>query len=332
MKSIAYIVPYFGKLPDEFNLWLHTCRYNSTIDWIIFTDDRKKYNYPSNVKVNYMTFIEFKKKIQTCFKFEIKLNNPYKLCDFRVAYGEIFEEELKDYDFWGYCDIDLMWGDIRKFITEDILDKYEKIGFQGHSTLYKNTKIINRRYRDLMKDKSKVEYILNCEESKFYDENIINNLYKEHNISFYSKTIFANISPLTYSFYLRYFPNEMDYKNKHQIFLWDNGKLYRLYYFKGKINKEEFMYIHFLRRKMKILIKDIEDKDRICIIPNKIVEAPNHICRKYIVRNSRNNMIKYYIDLIQRKWKKINFENVLKYFIHRIKSKKTRKYENDRIV
>ena len=58
MKSICYIVPYFGKLPNNFQLWLNSCSTNNTIDWIIFTNDKTYYNYPENVKVNYCEFEE----------------------------------------------------------------------------------------------------------------------------------------------------------------------------------------------------------------------------------------------------------------------------------
>ena len=48
MKSIAYLVPYFGKLPAGFKMWLLSCAANETIDWILLTDDRTEYNYPNN--------------------------------------------------------------------------------------------------------------------------------------------------------------------------------------------------------------------------------------------------------------------------------------------
>lgn len=53
MKSIVYIVLYFGKFPSIFPLWLNSCRNNPTIDWLIFTDDHSCFNYPQNVRVEY---------------------------------------------------------------------------------------------------------------------------------------------------------------------------------------------------------------------------------------------------------------------------------------
>ena len=82
------------------------------------------------------------------YSFEISLNSPYKLCDFRPAYGDIFQEELQDYDFWGYCDTDLIFGDICKYLTTNILKEYDKIFEYGHLTIFKN----NNRMRNLYKN------------------------------------------------------------------------------------------------------------------------------------------------------------------------------------
>ena len=103
MSITRIIVPYFGKLPEIFPIWLKSCSTNKDIEWLIITDDTSKYNYPKNVDVNYISWEDIKLRIQKLYDFEIILDKPYKLCDYRVAYGEIFEEELEKYDFWGYC-------------------------------------------------------------------------------------------------------------------------------------------------------------------------------------------------------------------------------------
>ena len=56
---------------------------------------------------------------------DINIQKPYKLCDFKPAYGKIFEDYLEAYDFWVHCDLDIRWGDIRKFIPEKVLEEKE---------------------------------------------------------------------------------------------------------------------------------------------------------------------------------------------------------------
>ena len=47
------------------------------------------------------------------------------------------------YDFWGFGDMDVVLGDIRKFITDDVLSKNDVIGHAGHMQIFKNCKEIN---------------------------------------------------------------------------------------------------------------------------------------------------------------------------------------------
>ena len=98
MKKIVYIVPYFGKFPINFQIWLNSCGKNSTIDWLIFTVDRRNFEYPSNGKVNYIAFEDFKDKIQSKYDFNITIDSYWRICLFRPAFGEIFAEYIKEYD------------------------------------------------------------------------------------------------------------------------------------------------------------------------------------------------------------------------------------------
>ena len=63
MKTIAYFIPYFGKLPESVNMWLLSCKMNPTVNWVLVTDDKTQYNYPDNVKVVYCTYEDFKNTI-----------------------------------------------------------------------------------------------------------------------------------------------------------------------------------------------------------------------------------------------------------------------------
>ena len=73
MKSLAFIVPWGGKLPSYFQLWLESCRWNPSVDFFIFTDDKTYYNYPDNVKVHYMTFDQMKALFKKNMIFQFQL-------------------------------------------------------------------------------------------------------------------------------------------------------------------------------------------------------------------------------------------------------------------
>ena len=217
MYSIAYVVPYFGKFPKGFQFWLMSCGCNPTIDWLIFTDDHTEYVYPPNVKVTYMTFEQMKRKAQECFDFPISLERPYKLCDYKPAYGEIFAKELQEYDFWGDCDVDLVWGNIRKFYTDELLGKYEKVGFNGHSMLFKNTPEVCARYRTCLPGRLNYKEVYTTDKSFAFDEPGMDAIYEGLNIPVYKGIDFANLLKYDYGFYLDWQTEEDREKTRHRF-------------------------------------------------------------------------------------------------------------------
>jgi len=135
----------FGKLSDYFSLWLKSIEKKHTVDFILFTDDKTIYNYPKNLAVDYYTFEYTKEFTQSKFDFNILIDRPYKFCDYRPAFGYIFYEKIKAYDFWGTCDLDVIFGNIHSFITYDILCSYDKILTRDHFVIYRNDPIIADR-------------------------------------------------------------------------------------------------------------------------------------------------------------------------------------------
>ena len=114
MRKCCFIIPYYGKFPDYFPLFLHTCRWNEDFDWLFVTDIDFNGDCPDNVHWLRMSFDELKGLVQSKFDFKISLERIYKLCDFKPTYGYVFEEYLKDYKCWGHCDIDTIMGKINQ--------------------------------------------------------------------------------------------------------------------------------------------------------------------------------------------------------------------------
>ena len=139
MKKLILITCYFGSLPNYFNFYMKSVEQNPTVDFLLVTDDKTPREYPSNLIVQYKTFEQIKSEMQKLFDFKICLDAPYKLCDYKPIYGKLFYDIVKNYDFWGYSDIDLIYGDIRWLITDEVLDNYDKIQTAGHFTLMPTT-------------------------------------------------------------------------------------------------------------------------------------------------------------------------------------------------
>lgn len=310
MYSIAYVVPYFGKFPKGFQFWLLSCKCNPSIDWLIFTDDKTPYDYPENVKITYWTFDQMKKKAQAIYDFPIFLERPYKLCDFKPAYGEIFADELKDYDFWGHCDIDLVWGNIRKFYTDEVLGKYEKVGFNGHSNLYKNTPEVCACYRTHIEGKMYYRDVYSVDKGFAFDEPGMDDIYDALQIPVYKKIDFANLLKYDYGFFLDWGKEEDAYKNEHQVFTWHNGTLLRHYLDHGKIKNEEYMYLHYWCRPTTFAIKEYDEQKDYLIYADTTTDKPFELTPELILKRSRRSKVKYYAKVLWFNRKKITWERI----------------------
>ena len=311
MKKIKYIIPYFGKLPKTFEFWLLSCKHNPSINWLIFTDDKTEYNYPDNVEVVYCNFEFVKNKIQNIFDFDIELSVPRKLCDYKVVYGEAFQEYLDGFDFWGYCDLDMVFGNIRDYFTDELLDKYSKIGFQGHSTIFKNDMNINSVYKCEFDDLPSYKTVFNSPDGFCFDEPIITEIFKRKNIPSYLETNFIHFSKYDIGLYCEHLPKSEDYKNDNQIFVWDNGKLIRYYLKNKEVLKEEYMYMHFFCRPLVFKTNKFDDNKKYIFYSDIIDELDNDIDYKFIKKHSRKNAIRYYIRSFWNNRKKITIKRIL---------------------
>jgi len=149
---ILIIIPYFGSCPEWIDYFLQSCRYNPSVTWLIYSNIDKPDNCPSNVFFTKKKLSDFNDLASEKLQLKIRISNPYKICDLKPAFGEIFKEYISGFDFWGYSDIDLIYGDIRSFITDNILEKYDLISVRkdyiaGHFTIYKNEEKTNLLYK-----------------------------------------------------------------------------------------------------------------------------------------------------------------------------------------
>ena len=315
MTKILYVVPYFGTLPDMFPIWLHSCKNNPSINWLIFTDDHRDFDYPDNVAVIYTSFQDIKHRFERLFSYEINLERPYKLCDYKVCYGLAFQDYIQGYDFWGFCDIDLIWGNIRHILTDDILSRYDKIGYQGHSTLFRNSDKMNNLFYKSIGDES-IKDKLQAAVAGFTDEDFINRLCDYWGIPYYQEKTFANLSSFVHNFKLNHLERKDRAKNKHFIFSYEKGQLFRLAVVGNKIYKDEFMYVHFLKRNMRINIP--EESDVYLIIPNQLI-PPYAVDAKYIKKANAAHTLRFFIQHFKENVYKLNYKTIIPIFVTKIK-------------
>lgn len=125
MNKIALIIPYFGKFPEWMPLYLYSCSKQKNIDFLYFTDCEIPDHIYDNTKFVKTTFDAYCQKVSTKLNIDFHPNASYKLCDLKPFYGMIHEEELKNYDWWGFGDLDLVYGDLSLLINDHNLKHYD---------------------------------------------------------------------------------------------------------------------------------------------------------------------------------------------------------------
>jgi len=147
--KIAILICWYGHYPWYFSYFIHSCSYNPTIDFLIISDNPQPvFNLPRNVKIVYKTIEGVKATASEKLGLRVNVENPYKLCDYKPAYGFLFPEIIKGYDFWGHGDIDVIFGNIRNFISDTILNSHDLICARhdfltGYFQLFRNNEKMN---------------------------------------------------------------------------------------------------------------------------------------------------------------------------------------------
>lgn len=260
-NKVSFIIPYYGRIPDYFDLWAQSASANRDFDFLIVSDlpfDLQEYD---NINLLRMSFQELKTRIQKLMDFRIVLNSPYDLCEYKPVYGHVLEEYIKHYDFWGFCDIDVILGNLRHFITDEMLDHHDKLWFSGHFTLMRNNQKMRLLYREKYPNVLDYRFAYTTKYVCHFDENGSIAYADEYdpNVRFYFRWSYFDTDVYTYELLIR---------NEESCVVWDNGTLTA--YWNGGENTEEFMYIHLQKRKM---LRGFSGKrDTFAIMRNEFLE------------------------------------------------------------
>lgn len=273
MSTVAIIIPYFGQFPPQFKFWWATALKNESITFHIITDNQE-IKSEKNIYVSYISWSECKELIQSHFDFKIALPSPYKLCDFRPIYGKIFQQDINGANFWGFGDIDLIYGDIGQFITENVLQNYDLISGWGHLTLVRNNDYWNNFYKIKQKGCPDYTEVLSDPKNRGFDE------YWHGGFADKAKLLHRNkvwdIRPfddLTIPQFNLNFESDLRCKieNSNLMYEYNDGVLFRVYNILNTLYKEPIMYMHFKRRQSLLQIETNNTK-QFLIIPNRFID------------------------------------------------------------
>ncbi len=149
--KIAVLIVYFGPFPEWYPLWRRSALLNPDIDFIVIQDQRDS-GEDGNIHFcrRQMAEIGFADKTA---KIDAKLSYAYKVCDYRPLFGVMFADLIQGYDYWGWGDLDVLYGDILGNLRDSFGPyDYVSTGFEGESgplAFLKNTEKVTQLWRDI---------------------------------------------------------------------------------------------------------------------------------------------------------------------------------------
>ena len=321
MKKCVLILPYFGKFNNYFPLFLKSCGYNPSYDFLIFTDNTDFYNYPQNVHVVPMALNEFRANASQKLGFEPCIPTAYKLCDFKPAYGFLFEDYIQDYEYWGHCDCDLVFGNLEKVLSP-VLDKdYDKIFAAGHLTIYKNTFDNNRRFMKSLEGREIYREAFTTSRIYVFDENVrcsmnpdrlnVHTLFRDNDAKIYEKDLSFNVSPkkakitrTAYNPQTQKFEEDHRYANLARYYLCADGLLVVSWNKDhAVVNTHQYLYMHLQSRRMR-MSAEVVQSPVVEIRPDRFVRANRLPSTKAELANRFFNVFNYFwIDTYIKKFK-----------------------------
>lgn len=141
---VCFVVVFLGELPSWMSFFLRSCEKNPNFHWKIFTDSSRDLRTPGNVELVEFDRHWFNERVSGLIGTPYELQFGYKLCDLKPLYGAIFAQHLCGWEFWGYTDVDLVYGDIGRFLTNELLDEFDVLTASerilvGHLTVLRNS-------------------------------------------------------------------------------------------------------------------------------------------------------------------------------------------------
>ena len=150
---IAIVATHFGRSPVWLPAFLQSCGENPDVRWLIYTDIDVTVPVPANVEFKPTPLHEFNARCSDTLGASINVQSTFlkKLSDLKPAYGLVFADDLRPFDFWAYSELDVIWGDIRSFMTDGLLAGHDLVSalhykLCGHFTLFRNTERMNRAF------------------------------------------------------------------------------------------------------------------------------------------------------------------------------------------
>ena len=167
----------------------------------------------------------------------------------------MFQEYIKEYDFWGFGDVDLIHGRILFFLPDELFANYDRLLDCGHLTFIRNNEENNLFFKKHFEGYLNYKDVLSKDGSYRFDEtgmggqaDVLINLFPD---KICTKKDYDDLwIPRRFYGFRAVNHNKNCFLHYHYY----KGRLFRIWFDfrKMKFVSEESMYVHMQKRSMKI--------------------------------------------------------------------------------
>lgn len=262
---LVMLCPYFGRWPKWIDFFVESCKWNPSVQWRIYTDCGAPENHADNIDFVPISFDDYKVLVRERLKIAFDPAQPYKLCDLKPALGAIHEHDIADYPFFGYCDIDVIYGDISRFYSKEKFANFDVISthperLSGHFAVLRNTSALRHAFEWIPDYRGMLEaqQVVGMDESGFSE--IFLNSSKE-------RTLFVERHS-TVLCWRGWHDATMNYP---QRWFWRCGQLTN-----ERDGERQFLYLHFMRWQSARWINDPPHPGEAAWVGREIVHTDWH--------------------------------------------------------
>lgn len=292
------VLPYFGKLPSYWGGAFDSFQECDYLDFLIITDCEID-SSSSNIRIIKMSWKEMQDLVKSKYKSlgynRVCISHPYKLCDYKPTYGYLFEEYLQGYDYWGYMDCDLVLGDVKKYLEEIDITKYDRVFPYGHFSLYRNTTIINHLFTSQIKGVLSFNDVVSTTYARHFDEAAMNEIFKKEELDFYDHPVDASMGIWAKEFKWK----NQDHPELGELFVKETDGSTAVYSMtkEGSITRTEVMYIHFLSKKNISIPRGF--KKPYCIMRSGVFHISESEIPEYLTKSiyTKEDQLKFHDEL-----------------------------------
>jgi hypothetical protein len=227
---------YFGRWPPWMNFFVESCKWNPGIRWLIYTDCGEPENSADNIKYVHISFDDYKAMARERLGIAFDPVHPFKICDLRPAFGLLHERDIAGYPFFGYSDIDVIFGDISRFYGERQFAELDVVSthpdrLSGHFAVLRNTPDIRGMFESI----PRYRQLLELPDQMSVDETHFSRLVL-HSPALRSLFVERHSTVLSVR---GWHDGTMNYPRR---WFWRRGKLTN-----ERDGEREFLYLHFMR-------------------------------------------------------------------------------------